>query len=87
MSKKEKNIVRTIRDMYQFSKRVDHVQTDLPIDLLTFYRFYAFDTLVTKVSNQSMDDMISYQNLHEVFIQMGLIPFNNDIREWAVDLS
>lgn len=60
---------------------------DLSIDYLTFLRFYGFDKVAQKVSGQNMDAKISYQNLHEIFLKMGLIPFNIDIRTWAIDLS
>lgn len=55
-----------MKDAYTFAKRADHVSIDLPIDFLTFLRFFGFDKLAQKVAGQGMDDSISYQNLHEV---------------------
>jgi len=87
MTKKEKDILKQIKDSFNFAKRIDHVSIGLSLDFLTFLRYYGFDKLTLKVAAQGMNDLISYQNLHEIFMRMGLIPFNMDMRAWAIDLN
>lgn len=74
-------------DMYKKHKKADRVLFDLPIDYLSFVRFFALEQIVSQVSLTQDPDMVSYANAYLIFRRMGLIAFNQDIGPWTMDLT
>jgi len=76
---KEKDIITNIVISFRDNGEVDRVSYDLPMDYLTFVRYFAYDGLVQVLSKQNNGDKISYHTLYWIFSKMGLITYNGDV--------
>lgn len=65
---------------------MDRVSYDLPIDFLSFCRFFAYEHLVHVVAKAKDKTQISYNSAYYIFKRMGLIPFDMDVGIWIKDL-
>lgn len=72
--KKEKNIIKQMVNSFEHSKRVDRVTTHLALDFLQFVRYFTWKNMTAKVAGQNNSDVVSYLNLYNIFIQIGLTP-------------
>lgn len=64
---------------FRENKEADRVTYDLPIDYLTFTRYFAYQGLVQVLAKQNEGELVSYRALLFVFQKMGLISYNNDV--------
>ena len=67
---KEKDIITNIVISFRDNGEVDRVSYDLPMDYLTFVRYFAYDGLVQVLSKQNNGDKISYHTLYWVLCKI-----------------
>lgn len=73
-------------EMYKGAKRTDRVLYNIPIDFLSFVRYFAWDQLVAGVAKSYDGDLLSYNMTYDIFKKLGLIPFNMDLSKWTKDM-
>jgi hypothetical protein len=72
---------------FRENKEADRVSYDLPIDYLTFARYFAYQGLVQVLAKQNEGELVSYRALYFVFQKMGLVAYNYDMASFMKMLN
>lgn len=84
---KEKDIVNNMVISFRENKESDRVTYDLPIDFLTFARYFAFQGLVQVLGRQNQGELIPYRTLYFIYQKMGMFPYNGDVNLFTKSLN